>query len=368
MPSRKQNPKGKQPPQDVSERTLDDWRRIYRAKAATLAAPAASSAAPAAPSSSIPSGSKAAPEVHGKRSALRSDMPVVKNARRGGADQAFAAARVEGMDSLVDDLYRDREAASGVGSTKSHIATWTKFHDKVYGTISGLGATPIMPLVPNQVIAVAALFKAGDYRSYANYLASMKAKHLDEGYAWSENLTHVGRWTTRSVLRGIGPSRQSHAIPLALVMRLPVRYLPAVTLGPTHPREAFLLGSIFLMREVELSATCVKHVTVNHSDETVTWLLTASKTDPQAHGVTRTWGCLCGEATLPCPYHTMELVLRSVGQYADAHRLCMDDRQNLPLFHDGTGCPPTKARVVATFEALALQCNLPLFTAEGLRL
>ena len=122
------------------------------------------------------------------------------------------------------------------------------------------------------------------------------------------------------------------------------------------------------MREVELSATCVKHVTVNHTEQTVTWLLTASKTDPQAHGVTRTWGCLCGESTLPCPYHTVELVLRSVGQYSDAHGLSPEDRLNLPMFHDGTGCPPTKARVVATFEALALQCNLPLFTSEGLRL
>ena len=203
MPSRKPYPKGKQPPQDVSERTLEDWRRIYAAKASTLAAPAASSAARAAPSSSTSSFSKSAPSTQGKRAALRSDMPVVKNTRRGGAAQAFEAVRSEGMESLVGDMYRDREAASGVGTTKSHIATWTKFHDKVYGTIAGCGGTPVLPLVPDQVVAVAALFKAGDYRSYANYLASMKSKHLDEGYAWSENLTHVGRWTTRSVLRGI---------------------------------------------------------------------------------------------------------------------------------------------------------------------
>jgi hypothetical protein len=115
------------------------------------------------------------------------------------------------------------------------------------------------------------------------------------------------------------------------------------------------------------SSSCSK-AALDLIEETVTWLLTASKTDPQAHGVTRTWGCLCGEETLPCPYHTVELVLRSIAQYAVAYGLSPEDRQDLPLFHDGTGCPPTKARVVATFEALASRCNLPLLTAEGLRL
>ena len=248
----------------------------------------------------------------------------------------------------------------------SHLATWTLFHTRVYGPVHGSNWSPVLPLIPEQVIAVASLFKAGGYRSFANYWSSIKSKHLDEGFTWTENLTHVGRWTTRSVLRGIGPARQSQAISLDLVMRLPLLYEPLVPLGPTHPREAFLLSSMFLMREVELSATCVKHLTLNDDEPAVAWRLSASKTDPQAHGVTRSWGRLCEHSALPCPYHIAKHVLNSAMQFADFHRLDDHERRNLPLFHDGTGCPPTKAKVVSTFEALATKCDIPLLSADGL--
>ena len=183
MPPRTQYTKNMLPIPEECKRTLDDWRRIYSGHATTPFAHVASNAAPAAPPSSSSSGSIAAPVNTLKRSAPRSDMPIIKNARRGGAAQALEAMQSAGIQSLTDDLLRDREAASGVGSTKSHIATWTKFHDKVYGTTAGCGVTPVLPLMPNQVVAVAALFKAGDYRSYANYWASMKSRHLDEGFA-----------------------------------------------------------------------------------------------------------------------------------------------------------------------------------------
>ena len=188
-----------------------------------------------------------------------------------------------GMLSLVDDLQRDREVASGQGVRASHLAIWTKFHHHARGeNADDVGKNPVFPLTPDNIVLVAALFKAGDYRSCTNYLSDVKGYHLDYGHTWTENLIHVGRWTTPSVLRGIGPARQSQPIPLPLVMALSTQVEPYVEKGPTHPRETYLFGSIFLLREVELSATRHEHVTFNHTEPTVTWRLSSSKIDPEA--------------------------------------------------------------------------------------
>ena len=161
------------------------------------------------------------PRVSSSSKPLRSDMAIIKHARRGGVTPAIQAGLTVGMQSLVDDLQRDREAASGQGVRASHLATWTKFHNHALGfDAAAAGRTPVFPLTPDNIVLVAALLKAGDYRSYANYLSDMKGYHLDYGHAWTENLIHVGRWTTRSVLRGIGPARESQPIPLPLVMSL----------------------------------------------------------------------------------------------------------------------------------------------------
>ena len=300
---------------------------------------------------------------------LRSDMPIVKNARRGGVASALSTGRSVGMQSLIDDLQQDREAASGKGVRSSHLATWSTFHFQALGEDrADADRTPVLPLTPDKVVAVAALFKAGDYRSYANYISSVKSFHLDAEYPWTEHLVHVSRWTTRSVLRGIGPARQSQPIPLPLVMALPTQVQPYVKDGPTHPREAYLLGSIFLLREVELSATRVDHLVFNKPDSTVTWTLSASKTDPQAFGVTRTLGCLCGHSALPCPFHLSLMVSMSTRQYASGSGLTAVDGGALPLFHVGTGNSPSKAAMVITFETLAQQCGLPLCSSDGARL
>ena len=281
---------------------------------------------------------------------------------------AIQAGLTVGMQSLVDDLQRDREAASGQGVRASHLATWTKFHNTALGLdAAAAGGTPVFPLTPDNIVLVAALFKAGDYRSYANYLSDMKGYHLDHGHAWTENLIHVGRWTTRSVLRGIGPARQSQPIPLPLVMSLQSQLDPLVANGPTHPRETYLLAACFLLREVEVSATRVEHVIVNIAEDTITWTLSASKTDPKAFGVTRTLGCMCGHSLLPCPLHLALLVIQSTKKYAADCGLTHAECEALPLFHDGTGCAPSKAAMVVTFELLASQCGLALCSSEGAR-
>jgi hypothetical protein len=298
----------------------------------------------------------------------RSDVPTVRNIRRGGVQVAEAAAVASGHHSLVQDLHRDRHAASGRTSVNSHRNTWARFHSLAFSSLRPPHTLEVLPLSSRKIIAVGALFKAGDFRSFANYLSSMKTEHLDAGHDWSPLLDHVCRWVTRSVLRGIGPARQSHPLPIALLLTLPRTTAPLVEGGFHSPVAATLLACIFLLREVELAATRVDHVTFDHPAQTVSWLLTASKTDPLAQGTSRTWGCLCEVPGLPCPYHlAVELVIAAT-RFADDNDWTVAAALRMPLLYTADGVTPSKAKVVETFEALARRCGRPVLSAEGLRL
>jgi hypothetical protein len=237
-----------------------------------------------------------------------------------------------------------------------------------FGALPSHHALTVLPLTTRKIISIAAFFKAGDFRSFPNYLSSLKSEHLDAGFDWSSQLEHVGRWVTRSVLRGIGPARQSHPLPMALLLQLPRTTAPLVAGGFHSPVSATLLGCIFLLREVELAATRVDHLSLDHSAQTVTWRLTASKTDPSAQGTTRTWGCLCGVVGLPCPYHLAKTLVVAATSFADDRDLSIADAMRMPLLYTSEGRTPLKAKVVETFEALARLCGSPTLSPEGLRL
>ena len=70
-------------------------------------------------------------------------------------------------------------------------------------------AVPVFPVTPRTLVHVAALFKSGGYRGFPNYLPATKTAHIEAGFEWDQLLGHTGAWVMRSVLRGIGPARQS---------------------------------------------------------------------------------------------------------------------------------------------------------------
>ena len=77
--------------------------------------------------------------------------------------------------------------------------------------------------------------------------------------------------------------------------------------------EAVLIGSMFLLREAELAAAQVEHLGLDINKKEVTWSLASSKSDPLALGTSRTWGCVCGVATLPCPFHIARKLATTIG-------------------------------------------------------
>ena len=153
---------------------------------AALRSPACSSLIPSGPhfskASSMP------PVARGRSMARRADAPVIKSARRGSSSKAIAALHSEGLDSLVQELYDDRTAKSAAGDKETHLATWTNFHQLTLGT-----DVPVIPVTVWSLVCVASLFKKGDYRSFNQYVSSLKGFHVEAGYALLWDSTHHDR-------------------------------------------------------------------------------------------------------------------------------------------------------------------------------
>jgi hypothetical protein len=304
-------------------------------------------------------------EVVATTSSSRADAPVIKHARRGDPARAISADSTLGFSTLLDNLIRDRDSASAAGGRVSLLRTWSTFHAQVFGALDDPASVPLYPATARTVTAVAALFKAGDYRSFANYLSALKAQHIEHGFVWDQLLEATGRWTTRSVLRGIGPARQSAPFKLHRLLQLDDSEPPLCAGGPCYPLRSTLLSVIFLLREIEMSCAKFGDWTFDHGLLEVSWNLTASKSDPRALGTLRTWGCLCSTPSLPCPFHLALLQHSWLQGFAERMGVELSE---LPLFpaNDGQHC--LKAAVVLTFEHLAVLCDQPLVSAAGLRL
>jgi hypothetical protein len=245
------------------------------------------------------------------------------------------------------------------------LRTWTAFHVRVFGSADDLSSLPMFPATARSIIAVSALFKAGDYRSFANYLSAVRAQHIELGFSWDQLLEATGRWCTRSVLRGSGPARQSAPFRLHSLLRLSDDMAPLCAGGPCFPLRCTLLAILFLLREIELA--CAKHsdLSFDHDLREVSWNLTSSKSDPRALGTVRTWGCLCSSVAVPCPYHLALAQFEWLPGFALSLGISLSD---LPLFPSGDGLHCQKASIVSTFEGLAVKCDQPLLSPAGLRL
>ena len=70
------------------------------------------------------------------------------------------------------------------------------------------------PLTSEKLLLMAALLKAGRYRSAQQYLYTAKREHARRGHAWDAGLTVLLGDARRSCARGLGGSRQAQPLPL----------------------------------------------------------------------------------------------------------------------------------------------------------
>ncbi len=269
--------------------------------------------------SSSPSAGPLPPAGHPRRSDLPARGPTRYNITS-RSSLSHAVAR----------LNQDKFAATSRKTYAARLAWWRRQH-------RAHGGRP-WPLDITRLQAAAATLKAGGYRSAAQYLHALKRHHVCLGHSWTDQLARELADCTRSCRRGLGPAVQAQPLPLSSWVTGP---LPAPTVL-TAGIDAILVGSWWLMREIELAGMVVAdlELAAGTGCGTATILLAVSKTDPSAKGVRRTLGCCCPNVL--CPTSAARRRLRSATGLASTDF----------IVRTLDGVPATKSEVVREIKSV----------------
>ena len=107
-----------------------------------------------------------------------------------------------------------RKVRSSGDTSDGNVKTWVEFHNAVCWTRYGLvDPCPSLPLMPVKLTVIGSIFKIGGSRSANQYLSAIKKKHIEAGFAWTDQLVVAAQAFKASTERGIGPGRQSCPLP-----------------------------------------------------------------------------------------------------------------------------------------------------------
>jgi hypothetical protein len=164
---------------------------------------------------------------------------------------------------------------------------------------------------------------------------------------------------TRAVLRGLGAPLRAAPFDLEAIANTSaeVVQLSVDLKGPINAKDAVLIASLWMLREVELAAAKVQQVTFLDGDGTCgtgTIDLPVSKADIQALGKLRTHVCICPSPL--CPVAALRRLVLS------AHSFIADDvtpaSVSLPLVPDFFGVHVDNKDMAAAFSALAIASGM----------
>ena len=258
-------------------------------------------------------------------------------------------------ESLLAALEKDRVAPSTAESRDSCLRTWTWYHERWYGSV-----LPVLPLTTHSIKAVAAQMKDAGYRTFPNYMTAAKAQHLELHHEWTTELAKARQDSIQSTQRGIGPARQCMEIPLSQLAELQLGKEPLTPAGPIHPMAWAVLSSFHILRGAESALALAESMHINRQSQTESWYLPVSKTDPQAVGCLRTWGCVCRPEMMEvlCPYHAALSLKEELARRFGDHDGNLPE--GMPLFPSAGGGWCTKKGFVSTIKVMAERLNLPV--------
>jgi len=207
--------------------------------------------------------------------------------------------------------------------------------------------------------------KDAGYRSFPNYLSAVKDLHVTCGHPWHDTLAAAATHASASTQRGIGPAHQCGEIKLEDALAACGEDVePLVPEGPGDCANMFVMTYFHILRGMEIIMANAADITIDYAAASESWKLSVSKTDPQAIGCVRTWGCVCPRhGVAPCPVH-------AAIRHCEWLRSCFagDDGVlpgDLPLFPSITGGRITALKLSATVEAVAAHHGLPLTDEMG---
>ena len=238
-------------------------------------------------------------------------------------------------EQLLAELQADVTTVGTATGRESSTRTWIKFHTRWFGPSSNW-----LPITCDSLRAIAAQMKHAGYRSFSNYVVAVKEAHEDALHEWTRELERCRRKCIASTQRGIGPAKQCLEMDPLKVAALGLGCEPLNTQGPICPGHWAVLCSYHILRGAESASALASSLTVNSELLVETWALPASKTDTQAVGCKRSWGCICADpdaydGTSACPYHAASWLL------VDLHRRFANEDGclpvDLPLFPTAAG-------------------------------
>ena len=265
-----------------------------------------------APAGSSGSGdSTVVPDPVVEQTRVRRDEPTRVPYTRGNIDRALSAGATEESKRVALETYRQRMYANtSQGPKGSQWNTWCMYHENWFKNgIATVQYVSVLPLTPDKIQAVASQMIHGGYRSVANYVSRAKDMHIAAEWPWTDSLAREARLANAAAKRGIGPAHQCQELPVEQAWRIAKSLEEMEGHSARHPKwpagadRYVTVCSFYLLREIESTILRCRDVTFDHEQQTVSVALSVSKTDPQAIGCIRTWGCVCGKRNAPCPYH-----------------------------------------------------------------
>ena len=228
----------------------------------------------------------------------------------------------------------------------------------------------VAPFNTEVVYALGAALKWRKYRTADIYLYLARATAEREGATIDAATRRAVTDVIRSCKRGRGPAKRCEGLVLEILPSLPATPKAWADGGPWRPRNALIIGSWWMLREIEFSGAELRSVTFNTVLKSASLTLPASKADPTALGETVSHGCLCRDGSNPlCPYH---LLLKHMVAYYRKYPKRFDHngwpKAGFPLFPDKDGNVCTKDGVTLTIRLAARLLGQHLVDPGGLYL
>ena len=243
-------------------------------------------------------------------------MPQSQISTGGSIERALSAASPNERDASLKAFQADIYARSNTGPHVSRMRTWNR--------LAAAWSMQPLPLTVELVQAVGASFKKGGYRSAQLYYSTARKNHiLHHGRVPAEVDISI-QDAIRSIEWGQGPGKLKDGFSLSEVGTINLD-----NANDTLKMHYYMvvLGCHFLTREIELSATLLRHLQVDAQKQIVTWTLPSSKTDTRGELIARSHKCLCHVANpMICPFHCAADLM--------AMRMRTHNHDDSPLFPD----------------------------------
>ena len=252
---------------------------------------------------------------------------------------ATSAERDDAVRDLMHNVYAD-SAATAVGGRR-----------RCYARMLSLWSLPPLPLTADKVMYLGAGLRAGGYRSASSVLSQYRTDSTRAGSPPDLQAQRAFADAARACRRGQGPPLRALALDVQPLTALTSDDSPWSASGPVGPRNLLIVGSWWLLREMEASGARAAHAQIVPGTPLVaTLLLPASKTDTAAMGAARAHPCICGSGRprADCPVHALWDQLLGLRRRFPEHHRQDQPLDSLPLFPTAAGKVVSKAAVVQT--------------------